>query len=207
MNTTSLHTEFRLNGNYYTTDELKEYAYTLIKEGEPYETSIGAFLLDWLDTQPTLTVQTSGSTGMPKQIVIKKQHMIHSAKATGGFFGLQAGNTALHCLPTDFIAGKMMLVRAMVLGLRITCVAPTSAPLLTDQNRYDFAAMVPLQLRNTLNYIECIDSLIVGGAPFSEDLKQLVSQKPTKIYETYGMTETVTHIAVKQVNDADGQDG
>jgi len=201
-----LHPKFQLNGSSYTTEELSEHAYTLVKEGEPYEMNIGAFLLDWLSKEPTLTVRTSGSTGTPKPIVIKKIHMVNSAMATGSFFKLEAGNTALHCLPTDFIAGKMMLVRAMVLGLQLTCVPPKSAPINTNQKYYDFAAMVPLQLRNTLDYIDCIESLIVGGAPFSNELKKQVAQKPTKIYETYGMTETVTHIAIKQVNHVDNRD-
>lgn len=205
MKTINLHPEFQLNGSYYTASELKEHAYTLVKEGEHYETSIGDFLLDWLTTAPTLTVNTSGSTGTPKPITIKKEHMVNSALATGSFFALEAGNTALHCLPTDFIAGKMMLVRAMVLGLRLTCVAPTSAPIRTEDTQYDFAAMVPMQLKNTLDYIDCITSLIVGGAPLSNALKKQVVQKPTKIYETYGMTETVTHIAVKQIHHATGQ--
>jgi O-succinylbenzoic acid--CoA ligase len=206
VSTIPLHPEFKLNGTPYTIDELNEHAYTLVKEGEQYEVKIGAFLLDWLSDEPTLTVLTSGSTGIPTSYVIKKLHMVSSAMATGSYFRLQAGSSALHCLPTDFIAGKMMLVRAMVLGLRITCVAPTAAPILTDQNRYDFAAMVPLQLRNTIDYIDCVDCLIVGGAPLSADLKELIAKKSTKIYETYGMTETVTHIAIKPVNHLSGQD-
>lgn len=200
METFGLHSNFQLNGNYYSTKELKEYAYSLVKEGEPYEVPIGAFILDWLSVSTTLIVNTSGSTGTPKGIRIKKEHMINSALATGNFFGLKAGSTALLCLPADFIAGKMMLVRAMVLGLRLTCVNPTSNPLEGRQVNYDFAAMVPLQLRNSLKYIGGIHSLIVGGAPFSEDLKKQVAQMRTKIFETYGMTETITHIAVKQVN-------
>lgn len=203
MNTIRLHSKFQLNGSPYTINELKEHAYTLIKEGEPYESSIGDFLLDWLGSAPTIKVSTSGSTSSPKTIVIKKEHMVNSALATGSFFGLQACNTALHCLPTDFIAGKMMLVRAMVLGLSVSCVAPTSTPLVTGKKRYDFAAMVPLQLRNSLAHLDCIETLIVGGAPISDDLKQEVMQSPTKIFETYGMTETITHIAIKQVNHLD----
>lgn len=203
MNTINLHPEFRLNGSSYTIDELKAHAYTLIKEGEPYEISIGDFLLDWLGSASTIKVSTSGSTSSPKSIVIKKEHMVNSALATGNFFGLQAGNTALHCLPTDFIAGKMMLVRALVLGLSVSCVAPTSTPLVTGKKRYDFAAMVPLQLRNSVTHLDCIETLIVGGAPVSEDLINEVMDSPTKIYETYGMTETITHIAIKQVNHLD----
>ncbi|MFD0797402.1 AMP-binding protein [Maribacter chungangensis] len=203
MKTIHLHPKFQLNGCSYTTEALIEHAYTLVKEGEAHEKSIGDFLLDWFATAPRITVRTSGSTGTPKAITIKKKQMVHSALATGEFFGLEAGNTALHCLPTHFIAGKMMLVRAMVLGLRLTCVAPTSTPIYSKHKHYDFAAMVPMQLRNTLDFIDCIGCLIVGGAPFSQGLKNEVAHKRTKIYETYGMTETVTHIAVKPVNRLD----
>lgn len=200
MEIETLHPQFQLNGNRYSVNALKELAYSMIKEGEAFEEHIGAFILEWLSTSPTLIVNTSGSTGTPKPIVIKKEHMVNSALATGSFFGLTSGSTALHCLPTDFIAGKMMLVRAMVLGLRLTCIAPTAFPLEGTDDCFDFAAMVPLQLRNSIGNIDGIRSLIVGGAPFSEDLKKSVAQKSTCIFETYGMTETVTHVAVKQIN-------
>jgi O-succinylbenzoic acid--CoA ligase len=179
---------------------LQELAYCFIKEGAAYEEHIGEFLLDWLSTSLTVTVQTSGSTGTPKQLVIKKEHMVNSAIATGAFFELESGNTALHCLPTEFIAGKMMLVRALVLGLNIICVAPVSNPLEATNAKFDFAAMVPLQLRNSIDKIHPIKTLLVGGAAFSDDLKELVQNKPTIIYETYGMTETITHIALKRIN-------
>lgn len=200
MATNYLHPKFRLNGTSYSEKELKAYAYDCVKEGELFEANMGVFILDWLSNADHLTVHTSGATGTPKAIVIKKEHMANSALATASFFGLQEGNTVLHCLPTDFIAGKMMLVRAMVLGLQVRCLAPTSSPLDRVHEQYDFAAMVPLQLRNSLEKIGYIRSLIVGGAPVSEDLKKLVSQSSTKIFETYGMTETVSHIAVKQIH-------
>lgn len=191
---------FRLNGTSYSSEELQQHAYNLIKEGADYEAHIGEFLMDWLSPSLTVTIQTSGSTGTPKQLVIKKQQMVNSAMATGTFFGLKSGNTALHCLPTLFIAGKMMLVRAMVLGLKITCVPPVAHPLELVSTQFDFAAMVPLQLRNSLNKINCIKTLMVGGVAFSNDLKALVQDKSTDIYETYGMTETITHIALKRIN-------
>jgi len=203
MSTISIHPSFRLNGTSIVPEALQELAYSYIKEGAGYEAPIGAFLLDWLSTSETLTVKTSGSTGTPKQLVIKKRHMVNSALATGTFFGLQAGNTALHCLPTDFIAGKMMLVRAMVLGLRLTCVPPASNPLESTSAPFDFVAMVPLQLRNSISKIDTIKTLIVGGAPFSNDLKELVRDRSANIYETYGMTETITHIALKRINHLD----
>jgi O-succinylbenzoic acid--CoA ligase len=100
-----------------------------------------------------------------------------------------------------YIAGKMLMVRALVLGLHIDVIEPKSSPLTSDKKKYSFSAMVPLQLRNSINFIDSIEKLIVGGAPFSQDLKNLVQDKRCQIYETYGMTETITHIA-RKVNGA-----
>ncbi|WP_276166562.1 AMP-binding protein [Zobellia alginiliquefaciens] len=195
----NLHKHFKFNGNVYAKEELKEVAYSLVKEGEEYEKHIGDFLIDWLNEKSTITVHTSGSTGKPKPITLLKEHMVNSALATGAFFELQPMNNALLCLPATYIAGKMMLVRAMVLGLSIDCVTPSSYPLEEIDNLYDFVAMVPLQFENSLDKLNRVKKLIVGGAPISYKLKQqfLKGAQETKVYETYGMTETITHIAVK----------
>ena len=120
-----IHSKFKLNGNKYDQEELKEVAYSLIKEGEPFEKIAGNFLLDWLDEKDYIKVQTSGSTGIPKIIELSKQAMVNSCIATGNFLKLKPENTALHCLPCNFIAGKMMLVRAIILGLDMDLVEPT----------------------------------------------------------------------------------
>lgn len=200
MKPIDIHPGFSLNGSTFNKNELKEFAYDYIKEGEPFEREIGLFLSDWTSQNEFIKVNTSGSTGEPKSILLKKEHMINSAIATGRYFNLVSGNSAVHCLPSNFIAGKMMLVRAMVLGLRLECVPPVSKPLLDSKIAYDFAAMVPLQLENSINQIDTIKQLIVGGAPISRSLKERIQHKKTKIFETYGMTETITHIAVRQVN-------
>jgi O-succinylbenzoic acid--CoA ligase len=200
LNHKNIHPKFKFNGNHYDFQDLLEQAYCLVKEGEEYEIAIGDFLLDWLDASDTVQVNTSGSTGIPKKITLLKKQMVNSALATGAFFKLQEGTKALHCLPTTFIAGKMMLVRAMVLGWEVQCVAPSSHPLQLVKNYYDFGAMVPLQLENSASYMDQIGTLIVGGAPMSAALKLKVASLSTKKFETYGMTETITHIAVKRVN-------
>lgn len=182
-------------------EELREVAYSLVKEGKPFEVSIGDFLLDWLSEKPIIEVKTSGSTGKPKIIVLKKEHMVNSALATGSYFDLKAENKALLCLNTDFIAGKMLLVRAMVLGLELDYVEPNSNLLDSLVKTYDFAAMVPLQVEASLEKLSQIKTLLVGGAPMSNSLKEKVKSLETQIFETYGMTETITHIAVKKVND------
>ncbi len=196
----SIHRAFRLNGIPYSFEDLDEIGYSLVKEGEDFEIGIGDFLLDWASERPTLEVQTSGSTGSPKTIVLKKAQMIHSARATGAHFGLSEGDSALLCLPGAGIAGKMMLVRAMVLGLHLDYVKPSSNPLGDTLKNYDFAAMVPLQLQNSINQLDRIKTLIVGGAPVSRTLKDQIKKSKTQIFETYGMTETITHIASRRLN-------
>lgn len=212
-----IHSHFKLNGLLFSHDELKEVAYSLIKEGEPFEKEIGDFLMDWLDDNMTLEVHTSGSTGKPKRITLQKQHMVNSALATGGFFGLQPGDSALLCLPANYIAGKMMLVRAMVLGLELDYVSPSSNPLNGISSTYEFCAMVPFQLENSLDGLRQIKFLMVGGAPISYKVQMQVQKAHSKalsrtkthhsktlnfstsVFETYGMTETITHIALKNI--------
>lgn len=200
LNYKGIHPQFKLNGVSYGFDELKEVAYSLIKEGNNHEKHIGDFLSDWLDDAGTVEVKTSGSTGTPKTILLEKQHMFNSAIATGEFFDLKAGQTALLCLPAEYIAGKMMLVRALILGFELDYVSPASNPLESVAKSYDFCAMVPLQLQNSIDKIEQVKTLIVGGAAVSAQLKNHVQLKPTKVFETYGMTETITHVALKKVN-------
>ncbi|MFD2587161.1 AMP-binding protein [Croceitalea marina] len=194
-----IHPKFKLNGESYSVQELKEVAYSLVKEGKPFEVSIGNFLLNWLSTSKTLTVSTSGSTGTAKQIQLQKTQMVNSALATGSLFNLKAGNSALLCLPCNFIAGKMMLVRAMVLGLEMDSVEPSSNPLREVIKTYDFGAMIPLQAQNSLKKLQLIDKLILGGTPLNQKLRNQLSPLNTSIYETYGMTETITHIAVRKL--------
>ncbi|MGB5942784.1 MAG: AMP-binding protein [Leeuwenhoekiella sp.] len=195
-----IHTAFTLNGNKLSVGGLKEFAHECIKMGEFYEEQMGSFLLEWLNDKNHIMVNTSGSTGDPKSIKIFKTHMANSALATQKHFKLPEGTTALLCLPVRYIAGKMMLVRAMVLGWRIDVVHPRSNPLDTVFKRYDFCAMTPFQLDHSVARLHLIAKMIVGGGPFSESLKQLVQNVDTKVYETYGMTETVSHIAARRIN-------
>lgn len=196
----NIHLRFKLNGTYFNREDLTEVAYSFVKEGEPFEQAIGDFLMYWLDEKDTILVQTSGSTGHPKMIPLSKQAMVDSALASGDFFGLSVGDSALHCLPADFIAGKMMLVRAMILGLEIDLVKPTTHPLKGIDSFYDFAAMTPMQVEGSIKKINQIKKLIIGGAPVGNDLIKKLQKKKTQAFETYGMTETVTHVAARKLN-------
>ncbi|HRA74540.1 MAG TPA: O-succinylbenzoic acid--CoA ligase, partial [Flavobacterium sp.] len=101
----NIHNRFKLNGIHITREEMFYVAYSFIKEGKPFEQHIGTFLLDWFDEKSYIELSTSGTTGVPKVIRIEKQAMLDSALATGDFFGLEPGDTMLHCLPTNYVAG------------------------------------------------------------------------------------------------------
>ena len=202
----SIHPHFKLQGFHYTLSELQDVAYSLIKEGDKEEQLIGDFLMDWISPHDSISVKTSGSTGTPKNISLSKQAMANSAVSTGKYFGIKEKDTALLCLSASHIAAKMMLVRAMVLGLSLDYIDPSSSPLSGLLKTYDFCAMVPLQLEKSLKDITKIKTLIVGGAPVSGELRSKLKNLPTHIFETYGMTETCSHIAVRPLNNFDPKD-
>ncbi|MCF6222147.1 MAG: AMP-binding protein [Flavobacteriaceae bacterium] len=189
-----LHIAFKLNGESFKneSDLLK-----FIKNKHP---DIALFLTQWFDGSEFITVQTSGSTGSPKPIKLKKEFMINSAKATGIYFNLPQNTSALLCLPINFIAGKMMLIRSLVLGWHLDIVESSTNPLKGNNKQYDFAAMVPIQLFNSLIFMGHIKKLIVGGGLVSKEIVLKLQKLSTGIYATYGMTETITHIAVKPLN-------
>lgn len=199
----NIHNRFKLNGYHITLDEMFYVAYCFVKEGEPFEQHVGNFLLDWFDDKSYIELSTSGTTGTPKIIKIEKQAMLDSALATGDFFDLQPGDTMLHCLPTNYVAGKMMFVRSFILGLDMEFVDPTSNPLKNIDKKFDFCAMVPLQAKNSLGKLKKnqIKKLIIGGVKVHKALEQELVKLPMEIYETYGMTETITHIAAKKIGE------
>jgi O-succinylbenzoic acid--CoA ligase len=199
----NIHNRFKLNGYHINLEEMFYVAYCYVKEGEPFEKHVGNFLLDWFDEKSYIELPTSGSTGTPKIIKIEKQAMLDSALATGDFFDLQPGNTMLHCLPTNYVAGKMMFVRSFILGLDMKFVEPNSNPLKNIDENFDFCAMVPLQAKNSLKKLKekKIKKLIIGGVKVHKALEQELVKLPIEIYETYGMTETITHIAAKRIGE------
>ena len=197
-----VHPKFKLNGCSLSKDDIYVVAYSYIKEGDDSEKHVGEFLLDWFDKKPYIEMHTSGSTGTPKLIRVAKQSMVNSALATGEFFELHAGARILNCLPMKYVAGKMMFVRSFVLGLEMDFVPPSLHPLEKLEECYDFSAMVPLQVQNSLDHLHLIKQVIVGGAKINAKLEeQLLLQKKTTCYETFGMTETVSHIAAKEVGE------
>ena len=197
----NVHNYFKINSYHLNNDDLCRLAYSYIKEGDANEQSIGEFLLDWFDNKEYIEMTTSGTTGLPKVVRLQKQAMIQSALATGDFFSLKPGNKALLCLPVKFIAGKMMLVRSLILGLDLDIVEPSTEPLALNTTQYDFVAMVPLQVQNSIEDLKNVKKLIIGGAKMDSSLEEKLLPLKTEIYETYGMTETITHIAAKKVGE------
>lgn len=172
------------------------------------------FLAQWNDDSSCVEVQTSGSTGVPKRIYIEKVRMRASARMTCDFLDLKQGDTTLLCMPLDYIAGKMMVVRALERGLELLSVEPSSHPLckasmtgIGDPPSIDFAAMVPLQVWNTLQVPEerealCrIRHLIIGGGAISQALEQELRTLPINVWSSYGMTETLSHIALRRITE------
>lgn len=197
----NVHNHFKFNGVHLDREQLCTVAYSFIKEGADFQKALGDFLIDWFDDKTYIEMNTSGTTGAPKLIRVEKEAMVSSALATGDFFDLNPGNKVLHCLPVDYVAGKMMFVRSFILGLDMDFVEPNSHPLEYNDVKYDFAAMVPLQAKNSLAKLTNIKKIIIGGVKIHKSLEQELVKLPNEIYETYGMTETITHIAAKRVGE------
>jgi O-succinylbenzoic acid--CoA ligase len=165
------------------------------------------FMISWLNGRQEFILHTSGSTGTPKEILMKRSQLSSSALMTGAALDLHAGTRALVCLNVSYIAGIMMLVRGMELGWELSIAEPSSNPLLEfDNPDFDFVAMVPLQLstclsdEKTKNQVDNLGKILLGGAPVGIHLQKQIDQLNIPVYQSYGMTETVSHIALRKLN-------
>lgn len=197
------HDFFQLNNKNYSFETISAYAQNLIKTGTENECNLGLFILNWVDENEHIDLQTSGTTSEPKVITISKTAFVNSAKSTGSFFNLSPGDSALCCLPFSYVAAKMMFVRAWVLGLKLDFIEPSSHPLQYLTKVYDFSAMVPLQVHNCFSKINKIKTLLIGGAHVSDSLANKLKDHSSAVFETFGMTETVSHIAVKNLTNGE----
>lgn len=188
------HKNFQLNGTSFSSVE------EILSDTKELSDAIFQFLKSWFNADESIIVKTSGSTGIPKSISLKKKFVVNSTKATGNYFNLQEDTTALLCLPINYIAGKLMLIRALTLGWKLDIIESNSNPLEKVEKPYDFSAMVPLQLESSLYKLHLIKKLIVGGGVVSNTLQEKLQTVSTIVFATYGMTETITHIAAKKLN-------
>lgn len=191
----------QLNGLIYNKTNLTE----LFVADEPLDSwrnAIYLFLLNWFDNTDYILAHTSGSTGNPKGIRLKKKAMENSARMTNRFFGLEASKTALLCLPASYIAGKMMLVRALGGGFNLLTTEPKANPFENLNTEIDFAAITPYQLSYSAETLKTklVRQIIVGGSPVTKKLEQISETIPSELFETYGMTETCSHIALRRFN-------
>ena len=175
--------------------------------------SLEEFLEEWNNPSEFVEVKTSGSTGEPKRMMVEKRRMLNSARITCDFLGLKKGDTALLCMSTDYIAGKMMVVRSIERGLKLISVEPSGHPLAEKTNmEFVFSAMVPMQVYNSLQVPEerdrlmHIKHLIIGGGAIDEAMERELREFPNAVWSTYGMTETLSHIALRRISGPDASD-
>jgi O-succinylbenzoic acid--CoA ligase len=177
-----------------------------------WEVPVFDFIESWFDPgADSFEVKTSGSTGVPKIIAHSRNAVTASATRTCDFFGIKEGDTALLSLPATHIGGKMMIARSLVRKLQLICIEPTSNPLLTlhYEGQIDFASFTPMQMSVILNNatsaarLPQIRQIILGGGEVPYTLREHLQDIAPEVYETYGMTETISHIAVKKLNGPD----
>jgi o-succinylbenzoate---CoA ligase len=196
---------FTLNTKTYSYKDIKAQNFDASKLNA-FEQSTLNFANEWLNGKDSFIIHTSGSTGKPKPITILRKQMEASAKMTLNALSLQPGDKALVCLNTAYIAGKMMLVRGFTGNLQMEIVQPSSNPFeITLSQQFDFTALVPLQLQAVLlagniNKLNHMKAIIIGGAPVNKQLEKEIQNIQAPVYSTYGMTETVSHIALKLLN-------
>jgi len=193
-----------LNDYYFALPELINFCKEVVENQAELDWKLDVyhFILNFLDDSEFISQKTSGSTGTPKTIQLPKRAMLESAKMTTEYFQLKESQVAVLCLPVKYIAGKMMVVRALFAGLNLILVEPAGTPDFSNSGKIDFCAMVPLQAANLLeqNKWPDIKTIILGGAETSPELVAKLQGVETEVYETYGMAETCSHISLKRIN-------
>ncbi|MCR9172841.1 MAG: AMP-binding protein [bacterium] len=166
--------------------------------------AVHSFINQWSNDDDFLHVKTSGSTGTPKTIRILKLHARSSARMTGSYLGLYTGQNALLCLSPDTIAGKMMIVRALEWNLNLHVVSPSANPFKNITQPMHFVAMVPYQTQRVIEENPEVFhnkmQLIIGGGPIPAGLESKIRRLPCQSYHTFGMTETISHIALRNLS-------
>ncbi len=201
-----------IDGTAVSADTIAEVAAGYAEREEDFGTQVIGFLKEWFDDSDTVLVHTSGSTGSPKPMWVEKERMIASAVLTCSFLGLHRGDTALLCMPLQYIAGKMVVVRALVAGMRLLTVSPCGHPLDGLDQVPDFAAMIPMQVYNSLqvpaerSMLQQVRSLIIGGGAVDAALADVLHGFPYGVWSTYGMTETLSHVALRRLNGEEASD-
>jgi len=200
--------EITINGRHLIGKELEQYCHSQLQHAmiQEWEKKIYSFVLDWISDTPFIVQTSSGTTGHKKEFHLPKKLMTASARKTCEILEITSEQTGLLCLPVEYIAGKMMIVRAFESGMNLLLTDPKGTPDLSTFEKIGFTALVPLQVFNLLNAgnsLKKIERLIVGGGEINAELEKQLSQMPNAIYATYGMAETSSHVALRRVNGSD----
>lgn len=191
----------------FSFDAIRQHGKKLLDGQQTFEQSF-ELVQQWMNGNSSFTFHTSGSTGIPKPIILHRTQLEASARATIKALSLQPSEHILVCMNTGFIGGAMLLIRGLILGATITLQEPDSNPLqhIGQRHPYTFASFTPLQLFPLLqnkhherNMLSQFKQVLIGGAMVLAELENILGDLPVKCYQTYGMTETVSHIALKQI--------
>ncbi|MDO4164866.1 MAG: AMP-binding protein [Bacteroides sp.] len=201
-----------LDGERYTANDITRLEQLAEEKVDTSLSDLCHFLRRWFDGTPCIEVSTSGSTGTPKKMQVRKDRMMQSARLTCEYLNLQPGDKALLCMNLRYIGAMMMVVRSLVARLDLMVRPASSHPLADVDTPLRFAAMVPLQVYGMLQIPEekrrlmQTDVLIIGGGATDEALEKDIRMLPGAVYSTYGMTETLSHIALRRLNGAQASD-
>ncbi len=183
---------------------MSNFKITYLTESLDLISKVENFISDWVNDEDFIETKTSGSTGIPKVIKLNKEKMAASAKMTGTYFDFKSGQKALLCLSPDTIGGKMMILRSFLFGLELYVVDINRNPLEKVDFNVNFAAMVPLQIQSIIEKnpekLNLINQLLIGGANVSSQLEDSLKKFETIAFESFGMTETMSHVAVRKLN-------
>jgi len=202
------HNSLTINGIKYSAIQLSQLCNQKIHDVEvdDWEKDIFKFIHKWISQSHSITVSTSGSSGSPKEIELQKSAMITSALATVKALNIVPNNTIWLCLPIHYIAGIMVVVRAFAENLNLVYSKPVSMPTLETKTKVDFVSMIPSQVTTLLEtekgktQLEQIGKILIGGSGITPTLESMIIEnKNIDAYHSYGMTETITHIALRRI--------
>lgn len=193
----------------YTADQIR--SPTPLATSDVLLSSALQFCRQWLGGHTHFKQHTSGSTASPQAILLSRAQMLASAQQTCRFFALQPKDFALVCLNPTYIAGKMMLLRCILADMPARLCHPTTKALsetLRTDEKYTFLSFVPLQLHalfkaDLIPKLKQAKAILLGGAPLPDALKHKITQHQLPVYQTFGMTETASHIALRKVGETE----
>ena len=177
-----------------------------LKDFNRFEREVHKVLKAWHSNQDSFNLYTSGSTSSPKKVSFSRSKLKKSAKRTIDYFHLKPGDRIFMCLNPKFVAGFMMLIRALEGDLDLVIQTPSLNPLksLNDDLSFQFASFTPGQadsiMENAPQKFENIEKILIGGVSINPQLEKKLRSLRSQVFHSYGMTETLTHVAIRAVS-------